>query len=71
MKKTGILCLVVSLFSFSLFAGTSFGNPDLNLNDEILFTVRHNMVGTSPYKSLFHAALKDGKPESDPEVITC
>ena len=71
MKKTGILCLVVSLFSFSLFAGTSFGNPDLNLNDEILFTVRHNMVGTSPYKSLFYAALKDGKPESAPEVITC
>ncbi|WP_022933213.1 polysaccharide deacetylase family protein [Treponema bryantii] len=71
MKKTGILPLVVSLFSFSLFAGTSFGNPDLNLNDEILFTVRHNMVGTSPYKSLFHAALKDGKPESTPEVITC
>lgn len=71
MKKTGILPLVISLFSFSLFAGTSFGNPDLNLNDEILFTVRHNMVGTSPYKSLFHAALKDGKPESTPEVITC
>ncbi len=71
MKKTGILCLVLSLFSISLFAGTSFGNPDLNLNDEILFTVRHNMVGTSPYKSLFHAVLKDGKPESAPEVITC
>ena len=48
MKKTGILCLVLSLVTFSLFAGTSFGNPDLNLNDEILFTVRHNMVGTSP-----------------------
>ena len=71
MKKTGILCLVVSLFSFSLAAGTSFGNPDLNLNDEILFTVRHNMVGTSPYKSLFYAALKDGKTEKAPEVITC
>ena len=71
MKKTGILCLVISIFSFSLFAGTSFGNPDLNLNDEILFTVRHNMVGTSPYKSLFYAALKDGKPEKAPEVITC
>lgn len=52
-------------------AGTSFGNPDLNLNDEILFTVRHNMVGTSPYKSLFYAALKDGKPDKAPEVITC
>ena len=71
MKKTGIFCLLLSLFSFSLTAGTSFGNPDLNLNDEILFTVRHNMVGTSPYKSLFYAALKDGKPAKAPEVITC
>ena len=59
MKKTGILCHVISLLSFSLFAGTSFGNPDLNLNDEILFTVKHNMVGTSPYQSLFYKALKD------------
>ena len=71
MKKTGILCLVVSLFTFSLIAGTSFGNPDLNLNDELLFTVRHNMLGTSPYKSLFYAALKDGKSDGEPEVITC
>ena len=71
MKKLAILCLVISLISFSAVAGTSFGNPDLNLNDEILFTVRHNMVGTSPYKSLFRAVLKDGKPEKAPEVITC
>ena len=71
MKKTAILCLVISLFTFSLSAGTSFGNPDLNLNDELLFTVRHNMVGTSPYKSLFYAALKDGKSDKAPEVITC
>ena len=71
MKKTGILCLVLSLVSFSLFAGTSFGNPDLNLNDEILFTVRHNMVGTSPYKSLFYARLKDGYTEKAPEILTC
>ena len=71
MKKTGILCLVISLLSFSLFAGTSFGNPDLNLNDEILFTVKHNMVGTSPYQSLFYTALKDGKPKGTPKVITC
>ena len=70
MKKTGILCLLLSL-TFSLFAGTSFGNPDLNLNDEVLFTVRHNMVGTSSYKSLFYAVLKDGKPAKTPDVITC
>ena len=71
MKKPGILCLVISLFTISLWAGTSFGNPDLNLNDEILFTVKHNMVGSSSYKSLFYAALKDGKAQKNPEVITC
>ncbi len=71
MKKTRILCLILSFFSFSLFAGTSFGTPDLNLNDELLFTVRHNMVGTSPYKSLFYTALKEGKSDGTPEVITC
>ena len=66
MKKLSILCLITGFISFAAAAGTSFGNPDLNLNDEILFTVRHNMVGTSPYKSLFKAALKDGKPERAP-----
>ena len=71
MKKHTVLFLVLGLFSISLFAGTSFGNPDLNLNDEILFTVRHKMVGSSPYKSLFYAKLKDGSPEKNPELLTC
>ena len=71
MKKIAILCLLISLISFSAVAGTSFGNLDLNPNDEMLFTVRHNMVGTSPYKSLFKTVLKDGKAEKAPEVITC
>ena len=71
MKKITILCLVLSIISFSAVAGTSFGNPDLNANDEILFTLRHNMVGANPYKSLFHASLKDGKSAKAPEVITC
>ena len=71
MKKILSWFVIFSLFSFVITAGTSFGNPDLNQNDELLFTVRHNMVGTSPYKSLFYSKLKDGKPESAPEVITC
>lgn len=71
MKKISILFLVFVFVSFFVSAGTSFGNPDLNLNDEVLFTVRHNMVGTNSYKSLFYTKLKDGKPEGVPEVITC
>ena len=71
MKKLLVLLFIVGIFSLPLTAGTSFGNPDLNLNDEILFTVRHNMVGASPYKSLFYAKLKDGEPEKAPELLTC
>ncbi len=71
MKKISILFLVFGLFTFFASAGTSFGNPDLNLNDEVLFTVRHNMVGTSPYKSLFYSKLKDGKSDGSPDILTC
>ena len=71
MKKISLLFFLLGLFSFFASAGTSFGNPDLNQNDELLFTVRHNMVGTNPYKSLFYTKLKEGKPEGSPEVITC
>ena len=36
MKKLLVLLFIVGIFSLPLTAGTSFGNPDLNLNDEIL-----------------------------------
>ena len=71
MKKISILFLVLSLVIFPAAAGTSFGNPDLNLNDEVLFTVRLNMTGTNHYKSLFYTRLVNGAPEKSPEILTC
>lgn len=71
MKKISILFLICSICITSVFAGNSFDNLDINLNDEVLFTVNHNMVGSNPYNSLFYTQLKDGMPKESPKVITC
>ena len=34
MKKIGILILILNLCGLGAFAGTSFDNADINLNDE-------------------------------------
>lgn len=70
MKKIGVLFLVLSICT-SVFAGTSFNNLDINLNDEVLFTVKHDTVGSSSYNSLFYAQLKNGSPVENPKIITC
>ncbi len=71
MKKIGILILAVVLSSLPLFAGVSFINCDLNLNDEVLFTVKQDVAGTNPYKTLFYTKLTNGMPEKKPQVLTC
>lgn len=70
MKKLVILFLIFT-FSFPFFAEISFGEPDLNKNDEILFTVKQNYSGTNPYTSIMYAKIKDGVTEKLPEVLTC
>jgi len=71
MRKISAFILVSSLLVFSANALISFENPDLNLNDEVIFTVKNDVAGTNQYKSLFFAKLKDGQPEKTPQVITC
>lgn len=70
MKKIGIL-FIVSLFTLCVYGGTSFDNLDINLNDEVLFTVRNDTVGSNPYNSIFYTQLKDGLPKETPRIITC
>lgn len=70
MKKNGILFLILIL-TFPMFAGISFGNPDLNKNDEVIFTVRQESSGVNAYNSLFYAKIKDGVLESAPQLLTC
>ncbi len=70
MKKILVLLFSSFLF-FQAFAEISFGNPDINMNDEVLFTVRQNSTGANPYKSVFYTKLKDGAPQELPQLITC
>ena len=71
MSKKHVVFLILVTFIFSLYGEISFGRPDLNLNDELLFTVDQNTVGASPYNSLFYTKLENGSPAESPDVITC
>ena len=71
MTKKTVLFLFLSTFLFSLYGQISFGGPDLNVNNELLFTVNQNTEGSSPYNSLFYTKLEDGTPADSPDVITC
>lgn len=59
------------LLSASVFAGIKFGDADINQNDEILYTIRHDIPGTSSYRSLFRAKIVNGEFHSTPEMLTC
>ncbi len=68
---------ILSVIVFSLFliipasAKISFGDFDLNSNDEVLFALKQNMAGTSSYSSLFYSKLKDGESLGTPDLLTC
>ncbi len=71
MKKILVLFLVCVSFSVQAFAKISFGVSDLNSNDEVLFTVKQDMAGINPYKSLFYSKLVDGQSSKAPLMLTC
>lgn len=71
MKKSIVLFLVCVLFSSVLSAKVSFGVSDINALDEVLFTVKQDMAGINPYKSLFYSKLVDGQSEKRPLMLTC
>lgn len=69
--KRYILSFLLSLTVFSvLSAKISFGNLDLNNDDQILFTVSNQTTGISKYNALFTCKIKDGLPESAPTMIS-
>lgn len=70
MKKIVSVFCVLSIF-FPLFAKISFDSLDLNQNDEVLFTVKQDMIGVKTYSSLFYSKIKNGECEKNPEIITC
>ena len=66
-----VSAFIVLSASLPAFAGISFGSPDLNGSDEVLFSVRQTLPGTVSYRSLFYVSLRDGQPASEPQVLTC
>ncbi len=70
MKKL-FLFFLVPVFTFSVFAKTSFNSLDLNDNNEILFTVKNDLRGTISYESLFYAEIDNGIAKDTPEILSC
>lgn len=69
MKK--LLCLLILAAAvLPMWAKISFGDYDINEKDEVLFTIKHDLKGTSSYNSLFYAKIKDGETEKTPEILT-
>ena len=71
MKKKLIAAAFICSVVLPVFAKISFTSYDLNQNDEVLFTVKQEMKGTSSYSSLFYSKLKNGVSEKAPELLTC
>ena len=71
MKKYLTVTVLMLALTFPLFAKISFGEFDLNQNDEVLFSVKQNMAGISSYSSLFYSKLKDGESAETPQLLTC
>ncbi len=71
MKK--LLLLVIFLLSFVIPAAAkiSFGEFDINQNDEVLFSLSQNMPGTNSYSSLFYSKLANGSSQGMPDLLTC
>lgn len=69
--KKSLFVAALMLASLSCFAGIKFGDADINQDDEILYTVKHDIPGTNSYRSLFKAKIKDGKLDGEPALLTC
>ena len=66
--------LIILIFFFeaaNIFAEVSFGNLNLNSNDDLLFTAYQNIPGTEAYTSLLLTHLGRKKVDSFPKMITC
>ena len=71
MKKYLIAVAFVLGIILPLSAKISFGEFDINQNDEVLFSLSQNMPGTNSYSSLFYSKLANGSSQGMPELLTC
>ncbi len=72
IKKRMLFSAVILgvMVAAELSAGIKFGDADINEKDEIVYTVQHELPGTTSYRSLFKAAIKNGVLSGEPELLT-
>lgn len=70
MKKS-LFAAGLFLASLSCFGTVKFGDADINQDDEILYTIKHDIPGTYSYRSLFKGKIKNGQLEGEPALLTC
>ncbi|MBQ7158045.1 MAG: hypothetical protein IJS09_01285, partial [Treponema sp.] len=59
---------VVCAAAFTLSAEISFDNPDINSQNQVVFTVQHTLPGSSSYKTAF---LADASKSGGAKILTC
>lgn len=70
MKKSFISIFTVFLLTNLTFAKITFGQFDLNKNDELLFTVTNETTGIDTYSTLFRCKIKDGQSQATPQMVS-
>ena len=70
MKKNFLILACLCTAVLPLFAKISFENPDINDNDEVVYTVNYDITGGYSYKSVFQTKLKKDASTYDKELIT-
>lgn len=71
MKKLrAVFCLLVSMCVFSLHAGIFFADPDINGEDNILFTVRNSNFNEPECNSLFSVNVNSGIDGNDQKPVS-
>ncbi len=68
MKHKISVTAVVFTAAFSLSAEISFENPDINSQNQVVFTVAHSLAGSPSYKTAF---LADASKSSGSKILTC
>ena len=63
--------VVIAIAAFPVLANVSFESLDLNGEDQLLFTAKHEIPGTPVYQSLFMTRLGKNKTEDSPKIMTC
>lgn len=71
MEKLFVAVFAVLAFCAPLFAELTFSSPNLNEENEVLFTLSHKISGSTEYSTVFKSKIAGGKAQAFPEAITC